>query len=267
MGAGDLQEQVGGLPRPEPVDTLTEVLDHESCRLYRGDCLEFLHALPPGSVDLIVTDPAYSGMNQHMQFGHGRIVGNRKDPDCEKWFEEFQDDPETFLVFLQACHAALRDDRHIYIMFDSFSLLSLAPLVREVFDVKNLIVWDKVTLGMGHYYRRRHELILFSSKGKRRLATRRSPDVWAIRRIVRAPYPTQKPVELFTRMVTESAEPHCVVCDPFLGSGSAGVAALQAGCRFVGNDSSARACELAASRLEAILAGEDDPLEPASRKR
>ena len=58
----------------------------------------------------------------------------------------------------------LRDDRHIYLMFDSFSLLTLAPLVREHFAVKNLIVWDKVNLGMGHHFRRRHELVLFAAK-------------------------------------------------------------------------------------------------------
>jgi predicted methyltransferase len=40
------------------------------------DCIEFLRDLPDESVDLIVTDPAYSGMNQHMRFGHGRIVGH-----------------------------------------------------------------------------------------------------------------------------------------------------------------------------------------------
>ena len=43
----------------------------------------------------------------------------------------------------------LRDDRHLYVMFDSYSLLTLGPLVREVFDVKNVLVWDKLLSGWG----------------------------------------------------------------------------------------------------------------------
>ena len=41
-----------------------------------NDCLAFLQSLPAKSVDLIVTDPAYSGMNKHLNFGQARIVGD-----------------------------------------------------------------------------------------------------------------------------------------------------------------------------------------------
>src|SRR5205807_1959546 len=41
----------------------------------QSDCLSYLGQLQDASVDIITTDPAYSGMNQHMMFGHGRIVG------------------------------------------------------------------------------------------------------------------------------------------------------------------------------------------------
>jgi 23S rRNA G2069 N7-methylase RlmK/C1962 C5-methylase RlmI len=42
----------------------------------QDDCIRFLRGLAEESVDLIITDPAYSGMNQHMQFGHGRAVAH-----------------------------------------------------------------------------------------------------------------------------------------------------------------------------------------------
>jgi site-specific DNA-methyltransferase (adenine-specific) len=233
--------------------------------LREQDCVEFLDSLPPESVDLIVTDPGYSGMNQHMRFGRGRIVGDYGKDGNHRWFTEFRDDPETFRRLLAACHRVLRDARHVYIMFDSFSLLSLAPLVREHFDVKCLIVWDKVHLGMGHYFRRRHEQIVFAAKGHRRMARRDLPDVWAVRRLHRAAYPTQKPVELFSRMLEASAEPGYTVCDPFVGSGSSAVAAVRAGCSFVGADIDPRAVALARRRCESVLAGDADPLEPGPR--
>ncbi len=225
------------------------------------DCIEFLRGLPSESVDLIVTDPAYSGMNRHLRLGHGRIVGHYGKPDNERWFHEFSDDPESYAVFLGECHRVLRSNRHIYIMFDSFSMLSLGALVRECFDVKGVVVWDKVHLGMGHYFRRRHEQIVFASKGRRKLSRRDLPDVWAVPRIHRAAYPTQKPVKLFENMVQASAEPGFLVCDPFCGSGSAGVAALRAGCEFIGADIDERAVDIAEDRLTRFAATGQDPLE------
>jgi site-specific DNA-methyltransferase (adenine-specific) len=227
------------------------------------DCIEFLRDLPDESVDLIVTDPAYSGMNQHMRFGHGRIVGHYGRSDNERWFHEFSDDPDAYRVFLGECRRVLRRDRHVYIMFDSFSMLSLGALVRDFFDVKGVVVWDKVHLGMGHYFRRRHEQIVFASKGRRKLVRRDLPDVWTVPRIHRAAYPTQKPARLFELMLEASAEPGFIVCDPFCGSGSSGVAALRLGCDFMGADIDPRAVELSRSRLTTLAATGQDPLEPA----
>jgi len=226
------------------------------------DCVAFLRSLPDESVDVVVTDPPYSGMNQHLRLGHGRIVGSYGKPDNERWFREFTDDADTYRVFLAECRRVLRDNRHIYIMFDSFSLLSLGALVREFFDVKCVIVWDKVNLGMGHYFRRRHEHIVFASKGHRKLSRRDIPDVWAVRRIHRGAYPAQKPVRLFELMLHGSVEPGFVVCDPFCGSGSSAVAALRNGCHFTGADVDSRAVQLARDRCTAVAATGIDPLEP-----
>jgi site-specific DNA-methyltransferase (adenine-specific) len=233
-------------------------------RIEQADCLAFLASLPDRSVDVITTDPAYSGMNQHMSFGRGRIVGRYADSDNDRWFTEFRDDPASFIAFLRECHRVLADGGHIYVMFDSFSLLSLGHLMREVFSVKNVIVWDKVNLGMGHYFRRRHETIVFATKGHRRLSRRDLPDVWAIKRIHRAMYPTQKPVALFAHMLSGSAEPGMTVCDPFVGSGSSAVAALLAGCTVAASDVDPRAVDMASRRCLAVSAGAPDPGERAA---
>ncbi len=238
-------------------------------RVEQTDCMRLLASLPDESVDIITTDPAYSGMNQHMSFGHGRIVGRYSDKGNQEWFTEFRDDTEAFLAFLHECHRVMRDGGHIYVMFDSFSLLSLGHLMREVFAVKNLIIWDKVNLGMGHYFRRRHETIVFATKGHRRLSRRDLADVWAIKRIHRAGYPTQKPVALFSRMLAGSAAPGMTVCDPFVGSGSSAVAALRAGCEVVAADVDPRAVRMTSERCAAIVRGAADPYErpPAVESR
>ena len=233
-----------------------------SALVVQADCLEFLRSLEDDAVDLIATDPAYSGMNRHLKLGRGRIVGNYSNADNRHWFQEFED--AQFGQFLTECHRVLRPGRHLYIMFDTFSLLSLGPTVREYFDVKGVIVWDKVSMGMGNYFRRRHEFVLFAAKGRRTLNRHDITDVWPIRRIHSKRYPTQKPVALFTKMIEASAEPGFRVCDPFVGSGSSAIAALKGGCSFVGCDASADAVNVAQARIATYVQIGRDPLEGAA---
>ena len=235
--------------------------------LYHADAVAFLRGLDSDSVDVIVTDPAYSGMNQRLKLGSGKIIGRYKEAGQAgaKWFSEFHDTAENYRVFLEECYRVLRMDTHIYLMFDSYSLLTLGPLVREVFDVKNILCWDKANIGLGHYFRRRHELIVFASKGKRALNFKSIPDVWKIRRIVKAGYPTQKPTEVFELMLRGSAVAGSVVCDPFVGSGSSAIAALRCGCNFVGGDISARSMEFSKARIEGFLKGKGDIYQAGSQ--
>jgi site-specific DNA-methyltransferase (adenine-specific) len=235
--------------------------------IYHEDAVAFLRGLSASSVDVIVTDPAYSGMNQRLKLGSGKIIGRYKEAGQEgaKWFEEFHDTADNYRAFLEQCFRVLRPDRHIYLMFDSFSLLTLGPLVREVFEVKNILCWDKANIGLGHYFRRRHEFIVFASKGKRALNLKSIPDVWKVRRIVKAGYPTQKPTELFELMLKGSAGGGSVVCDPFLGSGSSAIAALRCGCKFVGCDISARSMEFSRARVEGFVKGKGDIYQAGSQ--
>lgn len=223
--------------------------------IFQDDAISFLKGLPADSIDIITTDPAYSGMNQRLKLGRGKIIGKYADAGKEgaKWFEEFHDTEENYKTFLQECYRVLKSNRHIYIMFDSYSLLSLAPIAREVFEVKNVICWDKANIGLGHYFRRRHEFILFASKGKKPLNSKNIPDVWKIKRVVSSKYPTQKPTEVFELMLKGSAEKDFVVCDPFLGSGSAAIAAIKSNCKFIGCDISEKAIAFSKERVEGYL--------------
>lgn len=244
-----------------------EHVDGRSARLVRSDAIGLLRSLPDASVDLVVTDPAYNGMNRHLALGNGRIVG-RYDArgDGERWFDEFDDSPDNYAVFLDEVARVLGPDRSLYLMFDAYSMLTLAPLVRERFLVKNVITWDKVAMGMGHHFRRQSEFVLYCTTGRAPLVRRDVADVWRIRRVHRGAYPTQKPVELFEAMIAASigsnASTDITVCDPFLGSGSAAVAALRQGCSFVGGDVAEASLDAARSRVDALFAGNVDPLQP-----
>jgi site-specific DNA-methyltransferase (adenine-specific) len=110
------------------------------------------------------------------------------------------------------------------------------------------LVWDKRTIGMGYHYRARYEFILFFEKGKRRLADLGVADVITVPRIHRG-YPAEKPPAVSEVLIKQSSLPGQLVADPFMGSGSVGVAALTLGRRFTGTDLNPEAVRLTADRL------------------
>lgn len=257
-----LGDPTGGGTGIDLIQGLAKITLNDRATIYQDDAIKFLKGLDSNSIDLIITDPAYSGMNQHLKLGKGRIVGEYSNKSDEgKWFNEFHDSIENYELFLSECHRVLKKDSHIFIMFDSFSLITLSNLVRTIFNVKNIITWDKVNIGMGHYFRRQTEFILFACKGKKPVSRRDIPDIWKIKRLHSAKYPTQKPVELFEAMIASSKlddEQDFLVCDPFLGSGSSAIASMKQGCRFVGSDISNKSISMSTERIKQYLYDKTD---------
>lgn len=66
-------------------------------------------------------------------------------------------------------------------------------------------------------------------------------------------HPTEKPVSLMVELVTLYSNPGQTICDPFMGSGSTGVAAVKSGRRFVGIEMNERWFDLSCRRIEAAL--------------
>ena len=127
------------------------------------------------------------------------------------------------------------------------------------------LVWDKRTIGMGYHYRARYEFILFFEKGKRRLNDLGVADIISVPRI-HGGYPAEKPVAVSEVLVRQSSEPGQLIADPFMGSGSVGVAALRLGRRFAGTDLNPQAVRLASDKLREFGPGrEPDGLPPASQ--
>ncbi len=238
--------------------------------IFVDDAINFLKSLPGESVDIITTDPAYSGMNDKLKLGKGRIVGkySEKGKKNGKWFTEFKDSEENYALFLSECKRVLKKETgHIYIMFDSYSLLTLGPIVRKYFEVKNLITWDKVNIGMGHYFRRRHEYIIFGTNGNtRKVRNRTFPDIWRFKRIHSSKYPTQKPVEVFQAMIYASTEPKKIftICDPFMGSASSAIATIKNNCNYIGCDISDESFDISKKRISSFIECGDDILQPKS---
>src|SRR5690606_26115298 len=107
----------------------------------------------------------------------------------------------------------------------------------------------------------RYECILFFEKGKRKLADLGIADILEAKRITGG-YPAEKPTSVSEILIKQSSDPGQIVIDPFMGSGSVGVAAVTNNRSFWGNDLCAEAVEITRTRLLEAGAREVSPTPP-----
>lgn len=186
-------------------------------QLYQGDCLDVLRTLPDGSVDAVVTDPPYG-----IKYRTGKVTGG-------KWAN----------VRHHGVTIA-NDDR----AFDPAHLLALnVPLIcwganhySDRLPGGGWLVWDKWHgIKEMDWSRSDAELAYFS--GSRLVKTFRH--LWhglcRDTEVGQHLHPTQKPVALMRWCIgLLKLPPGSTILDPYMGSGTTGVACWQLGYNFIG---------------------------------
>jgi site-specific DNA-methyltransferase (adenine-specific) len=214
--------------------------------LFTQDAVQWLQSLPAASADLLITDPAYESLEKHRAIGTTTRLKHSK-ASSNDWFTIFPN--ARFGELFREAYRVLKPDTHFYLFCDAETMFVAKPEAEQAgFRFWKPLVWDKCTIGMGYHYRARYEFVLFFEKGKRRLNDLAVPDIIAIPRI-RGGYPAEKPPEVSDVLIRQSSSPGDIVIDPFMGSGSVGVAAARVGRRFLGNDLNPEAVRVAAHRL------------------
>ncbi len=225
--------------------------------LFAQDAVDWLRDQPAESVDLLITDPAYESLEKHRAVGTTTRLKHSK-ASSNDWFKVFPN--ARFGELFQETFRVLKRNTHFYLLCDAETMFVAKPEAeRAGFRFWKPLVWDKRTIGMGYHYRARYEFILFFEKGKRRLNDLGIADVISVPRI-HGGYPAEKPSELAEVLIGQSSQPGDVVADPFMGSGSVGVAAARLGRRFLGNDLNHEAVRLAGHRLRDFGAGREPKL-------
>jgi site-specific DNA-methyltransferase (adenine-specific) len=215
-------------------------------QLFECDAVDWLRSLPDASVDLIITDPPYESLEKHRAIGTTTRLKNSK-ASSNQWFEIFPN--SRFEELFDELYRVLKRDRHFYLFCDAETMFIAKPIAEAAgFRFWKPIVWDKVAIGMGYHYRARYEFVLFFEKGKRKLNDLGIADILTAKRVHRG-YPTEKPVAVSEILVRQSSAAGELVIDPFMGSGSVGVAALQLGRDFAGNDKCDEAIAVSTTRL------------------
>jgi site-specific DNA-methyltransferase (adenine-specific) len=210
------------------------------------DAVDWLRAQPAESIDVLITDPAYESLEKHRAVGTTTRLKHSKSSSND-WFTVFPN--ARFAELFTEAFRVLKRNTHLYLFCDAETMFVAKPEAeRAGFHFWKPLVWDKQAIGMGYHYRARYEFILFFEKGKRRLNNLGVADVISVPRVHRG-YPAEKPPAVSEVLINQSTLPGELVADPFMGSGSVGVAALRAGRRFHGTDLHPAAVRLTADRL------------------
>lgn len=197
--------------------------------LYLGDCLTVLPGIV--GVDCLITDPPYG-----MTYKSGHATN-------KLWSGDSIEGDETTFIRDYALHWA----RKLPVLcFGTWK--ADRPKTTKI-----VLIWDKGgALGMGDLsipWKADHEEIYVIGKGfvgsRDSGSVLRHPPVQSTAKNGRL-HPTEKPTSLMRDLIRKT--PGCI-CDPFMGSGSTGVAAMEMGRKFVGIEMDERYFDIACERI------------------
>ncbi len=239
---------------------LFENFSIENPILMQGDCLELMKSIPDGSVDLFVTSPPYNLKNST---GNGM-----KDGRSGKWanaelmngYNGHSDDMphDEYVAWQRECLSEmLRIIPENGAIFYNHKWRVQAGLLQDRsdivsgFPVRQVIIWKRkggINFNQG-YFLPTFEVVYLICKPKFKLKKGANAigDVWEITQERKNSHPAPFPIELPNRIISST---ECsTICDPFMGSGTTGVACKNLGRKFIGIEKDEKYFEVAKQRI------------------
>jgi len=206
-----------------------------SVQLYLGDCLEVMKSMPDKSVDAVITDPPY-GTND----GAGKVIRRGKN-DTD--FSVLEWDKTLPLDYLKDVARIMKPDTWGAVFTDKVAISDLWKAFDEAgLSPRNTFYWvktNKAPTPRANFKSCVETAVMFT-KGRTTIkwnAGGNQPNY------IEMPFvsgkdaglhPTQKPVKLMRHLIELFTSEGDTILDPFMGSGTTGVACVQTGRNFIG---------------------------------
>lgn len=242
-----------------------------SNNLLCGDALEEMRKMPDASFDVVFTSPPYN-----MKTNVGGSLATKcnsdlwKNPELLNGYENYGDNlPYTEYIgwqreCLEEMMRLIPDDGAIFYnhkyRIQQGRLLDRREII-DGFPLRQIIIWSRLC-GVNfnrNYFLPTYEVIFLIAKPKFKLRQGGSSlgDVWSIPPEKKNPHPAPFPVELPLRAIR--ATPAKKVLDPFMGSGTTGVACAELGLAFTGIEISQKYVAEASERIKSHNSQADQP--------
>ena len=223
-------------------------------KLLQGDCLELMKDIPDGSVDLVVTDPPYKFENQgggfYAKYASTRrtYLNDLKNINCCEF------DP---IVFLDTLRPKLK--KFYGYFFCNKSLL--VPYIQYAIDHKcsyDVLVMAKsnpIPSFNNHHLNDLEYIVMMREKGSFFSHHKNFDDFrkFFMTNCSKGVHPAQKPVELLERFIRVSSTENDIVLDPFMGSGSCCISAINTNRSFIGIELDKNYFDIAEKRIRNLL--------------
>lgn len=217
-------------------------------KLINGCCLEGMSKLRDGSIDLVLTDPPYKMTKQgkscrpnYMRSGMGENLFEGKLVNTESW--------------MSLCFNKMATNSHFYTFTNINSLPDYLEVAKKCgFKLHNIISMIKDTKMPNRWYLKYTELVLFFRKGKafpiNDMSSRDYEFVTMPTKKNGKLHVSQKPLSFIEKLVRNSTVEGGVVLDPFMGSGTTGVACANLNRDFVGIELDEKYFQIAKDRID-----------------
>ena len=206
--------------------------------LYLGDCMDILPTLD--KVDAVITDPPYDAKthNGHLSSAVDRqSLGFSMLDDFDGLIDSLVEKSVRWVLMTCATsHALQAQNRDDFIRLGVWIKPNAAP---QFTGDRPGTGWEAVAM--------------FHKKGKKRWNGGGHHAVWT-HNIESGMHPTQKPIGLVSRWVEQFTDINEIILDPFMGSGTTGVAAVQMGRSFIGIEREPKYFDIACKRIEQAVA-------------
>ncbi len=224
-------------------------------RVETSDYYDFMDSLPAASVDLILTDPPY---NISKKTGFSSVVNGEKKFAVSMDFGPWDETEVNLEDMSKVFYRAIRRGGTVIVWYDIWKIGRLKDAMECAgFKMMRQIIWQKtnpVPLNMkATYLSNSREMAVAGVKGgKPTFNSEYDPGVYEYpipRHNGNRVHPTQKPLTLFEALVQKHSNQGDLVVDPFLGSGTTGVAAVRNFRRFAGCDLDRKYVKVARERI------------------
>ena len=207
--------------------------------LIRGDCLDILPTLESENVEAVITDPPYG-----ITYQSNHRVGQGSKP--------ITNDGTRLSLALYRQVIPLIQANHVlwFTRWDAWP--DVWAILGQWYPLRGLLVWNKGTPGMGdlRHWGLSYELIASAGYGKIRGSRDGSILPFSTTPSRNRHHPTEKPIELFSYLIDKITDIGDTILDPFMGSGTTGVACVQTGRSFIGIEIDPAYFEIATKRIK-----------------
>ena len=197
--------------------------------------LDLLDLLDKESIKVAFFDPQYRGVLDKLSYGN---EGKSRGKDRSALPQMSQ---EIIFEFLAKIELVLKPNGYLFLWLDKFHLFEVKSWIEnyQSLEIVDMIVWNKMKIGMGYRTRRKSEYLVVIQKAPKQAKStwtlHNIPDVWD-EKILDKNHTHAKPIELQKQLILATTNENDLVLDPASGGYSVFRCCKETGRNFIGCD-------------------------------